>query len=57
MIGHATAALEQTRKKLKANQLNDKEIELCIKTIENHMETDLLQRKNPEKIVAFFSRL
>jgi len=56
MIGHATAALEQTRKKLKANQLNDEEIELCIKIIENHMETDVLQRKNPEKIVALFSK-
>jgi hypothetical protein len=56
MIGHAKAALEQTEKKLKANQLDDKEIELCIKVIENHMETDVLQRKNPEKIVALFSK-
>jgi hypothetical protein len=57
MIGHAGAALDTTKTKLEANGLNKEEVALCLKTIENHMNTDILQRKNPKKIIAFFTNL
>lgn len=56
MTGHADASQRMIKEGLKSNGLDSKAIEFCMNIIRNHMQRDILERKDPIKINAFFEQ-
>ena len=57
MALHATAAGDKIEKWLKANGLEEDDVKFAQKLIENHMNTSILEWKDPTKIVRYFTSL